>query len=233
MVTIKSDLRLPIIVRLHNLDFPVLDFTCLSRIQDTVVILNRIILRWDAFHEKLDSTRLWLDQEVRDAVRIEVIESTFSFINFFFLLIGFHKGITQEIKKILTELSGDPTCLDPFPGEDGVIRDLRTLRNKMVAHSAHVEPRKDDSMDARLAYLQWYVGFWGDSADTKNRRLNTFGFGESDHSIPPEFKNMVREAQQYISLCERCVRQNAQVLTCYIETKKTGEYAVVREYPLD
>jgi len=234
MVTIKSGLTLPIIVRRRNLmDFPVLDFTCMWRIQDTVVILNRIIRRWDAFHKTLDSSRLWLDEEIREAVRIEVIESTFSFITFFFLLIGFHKGIIQEIKKLLAELSGDAALLDPFPAEDGVIRDLGTLRHKMAAHSAHVEPRKDDSMDARLAYFQWYVGFWGDASDTRNRRLNTFGFGQSEHAIPPEFEDMIREAQEYISVCEQCVRQNAQVLTHCIETKKTGEYVVAGDYPRD
>lgn len=233
MATIRSGLTLPIIVCLEGGHFPVLEFTSLWRIQDTVIILNKIIQRWDTFHKTLDSSRSRFDLDVRDTIRIEVIESTFSFINFFFLLVGFHRGITQEIKKLLTELSGDPSSLNSFPAEDGIIKDLRTLRNKMVAHTAHVEPRRDDSMDTRLAYLQWYVGFWGDSNDTRNRRLNTFGFGESDHAIPPEFEDMVSEAQRYISACEQCVRQNAEVLTRYIETAKDREYATVGGYPLD
>ena len=41
---------------------------------------------------------------------------------------------------------------------------------------------------------------------------------------------MVREAQQYDSLCESCVRQNSEVLTQYLKAYKVDEYVVVGEY---
>jgi hypothetical protein len=88
-------------------------------------------------------------------------------------------------------------------------------------------------MDTRFAYLQWYVGYWGMSDDTANRRLNAFGFGKSDHVTPPEFAEMVREAQKYILLCEECIRQHSGILTGHMKTHLPDEYAIVGEYSPD
>ena len=232
MDIIESHLVLPIIVYLPDGHRQVLDFTYLYRIQDTVSILNRAIKRWEDFHSDLDSSVL-CSVNVKNEIRIQVIESTFIFITFFFLLVGFYEGITKDIRNLLSCLHGDLSVLPPFPEETGTIYRIRTIRNKMVAHSAHVEPRKDDSMDTRLAYLQWYVSYWGASDDTTNRRFNTFGLGDSEHAIPPIFADMVRDAQEYISLCEKCVHKHSNVLTGYLKSHLSDEYAVVGAYSPD
>jgi hypothetical protein len=114
MPALESKLTLPMIVYLPDGHRQVLDFTCLYRIRDTVLILNRTIERWQEFHAGLDRSTVWSDA-AHDAIRIQVIESTFTFITFFFLLIGFHKGVTQAVRDVLSELAGDVTALPPFP----------------------------------------------------------------------------------------------------------------------
>jgi len=104
-----------------------LDF--MYRIEDSFLILNRIISRHDNFingpiqHER--------DCQIREAkIRLEVIENTFSFITFLFLLLGFYQGLNSEIEKRFRSLRGNLKNLRNFPKETGPILDLSRLLKK-------------------------------------------------------------------------------------------------------
>jgi len=219
-----SKLQLPLIVSVVQADCSLLSLEYLYRVEDCIAILNRIIERWDSFHSCLGPDRI-IDDELEEEIRLETIEDTFSFITFAELLAGFYRGIDKEIKKVASFLNIDSTALAPGPRiEDSpVIEALHTIRNKMVAHTAALDPnpKKDDSIPNNLAYLRWYVGHWESRQETRNRRLNTFSVGVqkglsetevSNHAIPPPFEDMVTEFKSHIAAWEKCIEDTGRKL---------------------
>jgi len=229
-----SRARLPIIVLLSAASPETFVFTYLFRIQDGITILNRIIDRWDHFHFDFEQDHV-ITEKTEEEIRLETIETTYSFVTFLFLVLGFYKGVLKQIVAVASDLRLDIGSLVEYPKESGPILTLRTIRNKMVAHTADIEPRADDSLPNRLAYLEWYVGHWGSHQDTRNRRLNTFGLGvgreTSTHVVPPSFEGMVDAAQSFICLCEEAISRNTRYLVEHIEGNNSEEYAFVGYYP--
>lgn len=213
-----------------------LHLSYVARIEDCVAIINRIVTRWDIFCSGYNLSNVW-SRQIEDRLRLEVIEDTFSFITFFFLLVGFHLEIRKQIKAEMDELCLDSTGIPNFPPEVDAIKTLRIIRNKIVAHTADAEPKGNDTISNRLAYLDWYVGYWGWQKDSRNRRLNTFGLsvgGEhSTHEIPPTFSEMVNEAQRYLRLCEGCVRTSADLMAKGIRQAQPDGYHVSGEHAVN
>lgn len=225
---------MPIIVSADNASHELASFSYLFRIEDGVAILNRILSRWDRFHSDYDHDLL-LDARANTDIRLESIETTFSFITMLFLMLGFYKGVLREVDRCASELGLDTTPLLPFPPETPAMAKLLTLRNKMVAHTADIEPRKDDTQPNRLAYLDWFVGYWGAERETRNRQLNAFslsvGSEQSTHVVPPTFAQIVADVQTYINICDERLSRNCNYLVEQVKSSRPKGFLFVGYYP--
>jgi len=228
-------IKLPLILSCSNANQQLLPFEYLYRIEDCTAILNRIVQRWNIFHSQF-RPRAIITDAIEDEIRIETIEDTFSFITFLLLLLDFHKGIYIDIRNLYSGLNLDRKLIPKYPSETKEISILRTIRHKMIAHTADIQPYKD-TIANRLAYLTWYVGYWGSKQETRLRRLNTFGLTagneRSTHVIPPTFMEMIDIAQSFIYLCEECIRKNADMLVEQIKSQRSEMYAFVGYFPKD
>lgn len=228
-----STVKLPIIIYSGDPTHGILHVTYLYRLLDGILILNRIIQRWDKFHSGFGRNPIITD-EVEEDIRLETIEIFYSFIIFLMLVLGFYRGIFKKIRDVIVDLNIDRTPLSEYPHEPKLIKTLRTIRNKMVAHTADIEPRKDDSIPNRLAYLSWYVGCWGSQYETRNRRLNTFGLGvgkeSSTHVIPPILDDIVDDVQAFIRLCDEHIHKNCNYLIEQIKAHKSDRYFFIGYY---
>ncbi len=234
MKPLLAGIKLPIIISSKDASQELLSIDYLFRIQDCIAILNRIATKWDCFHLKLERGAV-ISTQIETEIRLETIETTYSFITFVFLLLSFYKGALRLITEATSQLNFDTSPLILYPQETPAVARLRTIRNKMVAHTADIEPHNDDSKPNRLAYLQWYVGHWGIDHDSRNRRLNTFGMTTghetSTHIIPPTLEEMFMEVQSFISLCDQCVLENGRYLAGQVKNQKSYDFLFVGFFP--
>lgn len=230
-----SELKLPLLVNKKGQFIYIVPIELRNRITDCLAILNSIKNKYFDFIRNLEVSST-TDEEIDENIRYELIQTIFSYTTFLFLLIGFYKKTNVNLNDLIKRTDFVLKEALPFPkeSESGTIKILRKIRNKMIAHSAYTEPKPDDSQQNQFAYLQWFVGFWGNKTDYMNRQLNSFGLSiegkSSNHVVPPRFDVLVQDSENYLKQCEFVLNHNATLLVNELNSKEHKDYMFITFY---
>lgn len=205
---IKIDLTIPLIMKSEKGGMPSLtiipDFEL--RIKDTTKIINRILDRWDNYVEKFE--KFAEDEEAR----LTYIETIFSFIIFYLLLIKFYIGLHMEIEKLFKELDILKEYV-AFPRANKIVRKLITIRNKMIGHVCFNEPRQEDTIADQLAYLMWQVNI-DSNLDFAKLNMMSLRVGDisSKHIILPPLSKIIEECNKYIKDIDISIKRKCEII---------------------
>lgn len=195
------------------------------RIDDTIKILNNILTRWDNYQK--DFVKFADDEEAR----LIYIETIFSFSIFYLLLVKYYECLLNNLKSIFDE-SDLITEFTEIPLKTEIITKLKTIRNKMIGHVCHLEPKPEDTIADQIAYLTWYVNI---DSDLESAQLNHMGLKVGDitskHVIIPPLYEVVQACNDYIQEIEKSIDNNFKVIIRNIDklNSENLKYIVLKE----
>ncbi len=161
------------------------------RIQDCARIADKIIFRW------VESAKKEYQKDIpSDELRLQFIESLFSFTTF--ALLGWtclegYRSLCREIAHVIN--INTPMFNVKVAPSAGIMADIRTFRNKTVAHLAKFEGKATDTMASRDAYFNWNIGW--QKSDFTSMQLNTV-------DIALTTSNCIKETSTQIKLPPLC-----------------------------